>query len=73
MAIFTGVGDRAFCAGSDIKANFAEGGLGGLLSAEDSMGGLGGWHLGKVSKIVICAINGHANGGGLEQVCWRRR
>src|SRR5713226_2967795 len=44
VAIFTGAGERAFCAGSDIKANYVA-----------------------RPKPIIAAINGHANGGGLEQ------
>eukprot|EP01045_Picozoa_sp_COSAG04_P000997 COSAG04_NODE_29_length_36122_cov_73.422619_19_plen_238_part_00 len=71
VAIFTGVGERAFCAGSDIKSNFAGGGIDKLDKSDaatpepprESVG----WHLGQVKKIVICGINGHANGGGLEQ------
>jgi enoyl-CoA hydratase/carnithine racemase len=74
VAIFTGVGERAFCAGSDIKSNFAGGGIDKLDQAGDTTvtgdkkaaDGVG-WHIGQVSKIVICGINGHANGGGLEQ------
>ena len=74
VAIFTGVGERAFCAGSDIKSNFAGGGIDKLSQSSETnaMGGKKdsegvGWHIGQVSKIVICGINGHANGGGLEQ------
>ena len=65
VAILTGAGDKAFCAGSDIKqnfnsapepaSNFAAAGRG------DLMRGLEIW------KPVIAAVNGHCNGGGLEQ------
>jgi|TARA_B110001454_G_scaffold174729_1_gene166328 enoyl-CoA hydratase/carnithine racemase len=65
VAILTGAGDKAFCAGSDIKKNFnslpdpaasfAAAGRG------DLMRGLEIW------KPVIAAVNGHCNGGGLEQ------
>ena len=60
VAILSGNGERAFCAGSDIKGE----GFGdrsrpagnGLFSV-----------LGFLRKPVIAAIHGHCNGGGLEQ------
>jgi E-phenylitaconyl-CoA hydratase len=74
VAIFTGVGPRAFCAGSDIKSNFAGGGIDAMTSSGASTTGAdkdddeaASWNIGKVQKIVIVAINGHCNGGGLEQ------
>ena len=65
VAIFTGAGDKAFCAGSDIKQNFntvpepAE--AFGAAGSGDMMRGLEIW------KPIIAAVNGHCNGGGLEQ------
>lgn len=64
VAILTGAGDKAFCAGSDIKLNFnakpepAD----AFASANhaDLMRGLDIW------KPIIAAVNGHCNGGGLE-------
>lgn len=64
IAILTGMGERAFCAGSDIKLNFS----GKPRPSEpfdpqrkgDLTRGLEIW------KPIIAAINGHCNGGGLE-------
>ncbi len=60
VAILTGAGERAFCAGSDIReATFGDPDRipgNGLFAAMRAM-----------RKPVIAAINGHCNGGGLEQ------
>lgn len=60
VGILTGTGARAFCAGSDIKSNYftrpdAE-------PANRLFPVLNG-----MTKPIIAAINGHCNGGGLEQ------
>ena len=60
VAIFTGSGERAFCAGSDIKSNYVEKvGREGAKTPYPVML--------QLTKPIIAAINGHANGGRLEQ------
>jgi|TARA_B110000438_G_scaffold91165_1_gene90720 enoyl-CoA hydratase/carnithine racemase len=65
VAILTGAGDKAFCAGSDIKLNFnnspAPAEAFNASPRGDLMRGLEIW------KPIIAAVNGHCNGGGLEQ------
>ena len=60
VGILTGTGERAFCAGSDIRAeSFGQKDRvpgGGLFAVMNAM-----------TKPIIAAINGHCNGGGLEQ------
>ena len=61
VAILTGSGERAFCVGSDIKANYGEG-----RAAQEPPNRLFPV-LTTMTKPIIVAINGHCNGGGLEQ------
>ena len=66
VAILTGAGDRAFCAGADLKA---------MAGTGPSMG-QGGEGVGLVARVlrfrpakpVLAAVNGLAYGGGLEFV-----
>lgn len=60
VGILTGMGERAFSAGSDVKADYVDGHDAArpnpLFAVMHALG-----------KPIIAAINGHANGGGLEQ------
>lgn len=60
VGILTGSGERAFSAGSDVKANYVE------KPTDEPQNELFPLLL-ELYKPIIAAINGHANGGGLEQ------
>jgi len=62
--IITGAGDRAFCAGADLKAAAA-----GELTSDDERlrkWGFAGYVAHHISKPTIAAVNGFALGGGTE-------
>lgn len=61
VGILSGVGDRAFSAGSDVKANYVTRPTGEEPQSELFP------VMHNLEKPLIAAINGHANGGGLEQ------
>ena len=67
VGVLTGAGERAFCAGGDLKAAQA-GELPIDASPDDGVLGPSRWtHL---YKPTIAAINGVAYAGGLEWACW---
>lgn len=77
VGILTGTGDRAFCAGGDLKAA-AEGALFNPLDTAELAahergerpGVLGPSRWTDLYKPTIAAVNGVAYAGGLEWACW---
>ncbi len=62
VIIITGSGDKAFCAGMDLKA-FASGQVGEIASPKYGFAGIAKR---KLSKPIIAAVNGAALAGGCE-------
>jgi enoyl-CoA hydratase len=78
VAVLTGAGDRAFCAGGDLKAAFS-GEEPPIDPSPDELaahargdrpGVLGPSRWTDVYKPTIAAVNGVAYAGGLEWACW---
>ena len=69
VAIITGEGDRAFCAGADLKTYTPELGQRDIYDLRQDAGrpGFGGITRGmEIWKPIIAAVNGYALAGGLE-------
>jgi enoyl-CoA hydratase/carnithine racemase len=67
VAVLTGAGDRAFCAGADLKKLIPQAFAGGARGRDHNDYGLGGLTRGlEVWKPIVAAVNGHALAGGLE-------
>lgn len=67
VGVLTGAGDKAFCAGGDLKAAHA-GELSIDVSPADGVLGPSRWT--DLYKPTIAAVNGVAYAGGLEWACW---
>lgn len=77
VAVLTGAGEAAFCAGGDLKAAFENDPVVPLTRAErdahargERPGILGPSRWTDIHKPTIAAVNGVAYAGGLEWACW---
>jgi len=80
VAVITGAGDKAFCAGGDLKSSMNPGPEGPLVPADpeeiarhnrgEAPGVLGPSRWTDIYKPIIAAVNGVAYAGGLEWACF---
>src|ERR1700728_3023071 len=63
--VLTGTGEKAFCAGMDLRG-FAEGGSGGLSGNPDAMRGFVRFTQGEIGVPIVGAANATAVAGGFE-------
>ncbi len=80
VAVITGAGDKAFCAGGDLKSSMNPGKEGPLVPIDpeeiakhnrgEAPGILGPSRWTDINKPIIAAVNGVAYAGGLEWACF---
>lgn len=66
VAVITGAGEKHFCTGADVST--LKVGMGGLQNQPYAVANRFSPRMLRVSKPVICAVNGLTNGGGLHFV-----